>query len=282
MKRVLILGASSMIGHQLFKYLNLKNIKVYGTSRNQKKSPNLYYFDPVKNLNFINTIIKKIKPNCIINTIGIIKHRKQINDFKNTIFLNSILPHEIAKISNRNKIKFIHLSKDCVFSGKKGNYSETDIPDAKDMYGISKKLGEINYKNCLTLRTSFIGYELNNKTGLFEWVLNYKNKKIDGFSNAFYNGFTTLELSKIIYKLIQSNIPIEGLYNLSSKKISKYKLLCLIINCFNLPIKVVKKATFFCDRTLNSRKFFKKIEYKVPNWDKMILDMRNLENDFYK
>ncbi len=282
MKKILILGISSMIGHQLYKYLIKNKIKVFGTTRSKKNKKNIYYYDPINNYNDINKIINKVKPSCIINTIGVIKYREQINNIENTFFLNSILPHKLAKTSNVNKIKLIQLSTDCVFSGDKGNYLETDIPDAEDTYGVSKKLGEINYPNCLTLRTSFIGYELRNKTGLFEWILNYKKKRVYGFKKAFYNGFTTFELSKIIYKLIKHNIPIDGLYNLSSYKISKYDLLDLIINHFDLPIKLLKNNVFYCDRTLNSKRFFKKIKYKVPNWDKMISDMRYLKNDIKK
>ena len=168
------------------------------------------------------------------------------------------------------------------FHESQGNYSEKDIPDSTDLYGVSKKLGEINYQKCLTLRTSVIGFELENKTGLFEWILTNKNKTLSGFNKAFYNGFTTLELSKIILRLINLNLPIEGLYNLSSNKISKFSLLNLIIKNFKLDKKLIKNDTFYCDRTLNSKKFFKKIKYKVPNWNKMISDMKKLKNDIKK
>ena len=264
MKKILILGASSMIGHQLYNFLKKKNLKVFGTLReNKKKNSFLYNYDPLKNFIKINQLVKKIKPDFIINTIGIIKYRKQIKNFE-------------------NNIRLIHLSTDCVFSGEKGNYSEKDIPDSTDLYGVSKKLGEINYQKCLTLRTSFIGFELENKTGLFEWILTNKNKTLSGFNKAFYNGFTTLELSKIILRLINLNLPIEGLYNLSSNKISKFSLLNLIIKNFKLDKKLIKNDTFYCDRTLNSKKFFKKIKYKVPNWNKMISDMKKLKNDIKK
>jgi dTDP-4-dehydrorhamnose reductase len=162
MIKILILGMGSMIGHQLYNFLSNKKVKVYGTSRDNRlilKNKNIYKYDPLKNFSDIERIFKRVKPDYLINTIGVIKHRKQINNFKNTIYLNSILPHKLAKISIINKIKLIHLSTDCVFSGDKGNYSESDIPDASDLYGISKKLGEINYKDSLTLRTSFIGFE---------------------------------------------------------------------------------------------------------------------------
>ena len=283
MKKILILGASSMIGHQLYNFLKKKNLKVFGTLReNKKKNSFLYNYDPLKNFIKINQLVKKIKPDFIINTIGIIKYRKQIKNFENTIFLNSFFTHKLAQVCSKNNIRLIHLSTDCVFSGEKGNYSEKDIPDSTDLYGVSKKLGEINYQKCLTLRTSFIGFELENKTGLFEWILTNKNKTLSGFNKAFYNGFTTLELSKIILRLINLNLPIEGLYNLSSNKISKFSLLNLIIKNFKLDKKLIKNDTFYCDRTLNSKKFFKKIKYKVPNWNKMISDMKKLKNDIKK
>ena len=282
MIKILIFGMGSMIGHQLYNFLSNKKVKVFGTSRDNRlilKNKNIYKYDPLKNFSDIEHIFKKVKPDYLINTIGVIKHRKEINNFKNTIYLNSIFPHKLAKISIINKIKLIHLSTDCVFSGDKGNYSESDIPDASDLYGISKKLGEINYKDSLTLRTSFIGFEKKNNTGLFDWIINSKEPKIFGFTRAYYNGFTTLELSKIIFKVIKLNLPISGLYNLSSSKISKYRLLKIINKAFNLNKNIVKNTNFSCNRTLNSKLFFKKIKYKVPNWHKMISEMKLLKKN---
>jgi len=266
-----------MIGNQLFDYLIKSRIPTFGTSRFiKKKKSNIFYYDPEVNFSHIQKLIKKIKPNIIINTIGVIKHRKEINNFYRTIYINSIFPHRLAQVIINTKIKLIHLSTDCVFSGQKGNYSETDIPDSDDLYGISKSLGEIKYKNCLTIRTSFIGFENKNKNGFLEWILNNKNKTINGFSKAFYNGLTTLEISKKILKIINLGLPINGLFHLSSQKISKYDLILLIIKKFNLKKELIKDNSFYCDRTLNSELIKKKLKLTVPGWEKMIDEMVNI------
>lgn len=276
MKRILILGISSMIGNQLYEYFIKSRVVTFGTIRNvKKKKSNIFYYDPEKNFNGIQTLIKKTRPHVVINTIGITKHNKDINNFKRTIYINSIFPHKLAQIITKKNLKLIHLSTDCVFNGEKGNYSEIDIPDSNDLYGISKSLGEIKYKNCLTIRTSFIGFENKNKNGFLEWILNNKSKTIPGFSKAFYNGLTTLEISKIILKIINLKMPIYGLIHLSSKKISKYNLILLIIKKFKLKIKVIKNKNFYCDRTLNSKLIKKKLKLSVPSWEKMIDEMSN-------
>lgn len=277
MKKILILGISSMIGNQLFDYFIKSRVITFGTSRYiKKKKSNIFYYDPEVNFSYIQKLIKKIKPNIIINTIGVIKHRKEINNFYRTIYINSIFPHRLAQVIIKSKIKLIHLSTDCVFSGQKGNYSETDIPDSNDLYGLSKSLGEIKYKNCLTIRTSFIGFENKNKSGFLEWILNNKNKTINGFSKAFYNGLTTLEISKKILKIINLGVPIYGLFHLSSQKISKYDLILLIIKKFKLKKEIIKDNSFYCDRTLNSKLIKKKLKLKVPGWGKMIDAMVNI------
>lgn len=273
-KIVLILGGNSMIGNQLFKFLLKKGIKTFRTLKNIKKNDIFsFQYNPLKNFNGILKILKETQPDYIINSIGITKFRKEIKCYKSTIFLNSIYPHKLSFLCFKNKINLIHLSTDCVFSGNNGNYLDNDFPDSEDWYGISKALGEIRgMRNCLTLRTSFIGYEINNKKGFFEWILNSK-KKIQGFRKAIYTGFTTVELSKIIYEIIRRRFFLSGLYNVSSYKINKYQLIKTIINVFGLRIKLIANNKFTCDRSLNSKAFFKKIKYKVPTWNKMIKEI---------
>jgi dTDP-4-dehydrorhamnose reductase len=287
-KVVLILGGNSMIGNQLFKYLLKKKIKTFRTLKNIKYRDSLsFQYNPLKNFNAIFEILKKTKPDYIINSIGITKFRNEIKNFKSTIFLNSIYPHKLSFLCFKKKINLIHLSTDCVFSGKNGNYLDNDFPDSDDLYGISKALGEIRgMPNCLTLRTSFIGYTIKNKKSFFEWIINSKTE-IQGFKKAIYTGFTTNELSKIIYKIIERRKFLSGLYNVSSYKIDKYQLIKEIIKVFKLRrIKLIVNNKFTCDRSLNSRAFFKKIKHKVPTWNKMIkeiyLERKSEINDIKK
>ena len=250
--KILLLGGNSLIGNQLSNFLSQKNVSVFRTFKNIKKDKNKNFkFNPFKDFEKINYICKKTNPNFIINTIGITKHRKEINNFEQTMFLNSLFPHKLSEFCEKKKYRLIHFSTDCVFSGKEGNYNENSIPDSIDLYGVSKALGEIKDNlNCLTIRTSFIGYEQKYKKGFYEWVLSHENnsKRITGFKKAIYNGLTTLELSKIIYIIINKKHFFSGLYNVSSKKISKHDLIKIILGIYKIDLKIVENQSFFCDR----------------------------------
>ena len=169
-----------------------------------------------------------------------------------------------------SNIKFIHLSTDCVFSGGKGNYNESDIPNPTDYYGESKLLGEVNIPNALTLRTSFIGPSLFHKTGLFEWTKQQKNKTINGYKNAIYSGLTTIAFSKILNQIIEDFPQLEGLFHISSEPISKFDLIHLLNKKFQLNININPDSTFTCDRSLDSTAFRKKTNISIPSWEKMI------------
>ena len=173
--RILVLGATGMLGHTIYKFLNQSDeIECYGSIRNTKDkeffdshlSKKTRIFNDFNNLKKLEKFIKKIKPQIILNCIGLIKQRDNSDNQPEAIFINSLLPHQISKVCNELGIRFIHFSTDCVFSGRKGNYKESDLPDARDIYGLSKFMGEINGKNNLTIRTSIIGHELKNSLGL--------------------------------------------------------------------------------------------------------------------
>ena len=170
----------------------------------------------------------------------------------------------------------IHLSTDCVFSGKKGNYKEEDDPDATDIYGRSKLMGEIQQENCITLRTSMIGRELSRKASLLEWFLSQKDT-VRGFRRAIFSGFTTIELSRIIGKLIIDQTQKTGLFHLSADPISKFDLLAMIKQHLNIRIDIVPDDQLECDRSLDSTRFRKQFGYNPPTWDKMINELKNDE-----
>jgi len=280
--KILILGASGEIGHTACKILS-KNHDISALMRNNNKLSNVQFFEKVlaeKHCHFIEnfndfdivtTKIKKINPNILINCLGIVKHRKKCKEgIAETAYINSDLPHLLAQICIDNHIKFIHLSTDCVFSGEKGNYKESDSPDPTDYYGKSKMLGEINIPYALTLRTSFIGPALFHKTGLFEWVKQQKNETINGYTNAIYSGLTTIAFSKILNQIIQSHPNLDGLFNISSDPISKFELIKLLNKKFQLNININPDNTFVCNRSLNSTAFRKKTNISIPSWEKMI------------
>ena len=175
----------------------------------------------IENFTSIETVIGELKPDVIINAVGIIKQLPLAKNVIKTLKLNSIFPHQLAEISNQINARLITVSTDCVFNGKKGNYVETDVSDAEELYGKSKYLGEVTTENCLTLRTSIIGRELNTEHSLIEWFLGNKGKSVNGYTKAIYSGFPTLILAEIIGDLIENHPHLQGLYHVSSEPISK-------------------------------------------------------------
>lgn len=272
MKKIIILGSSGLIGSTLFKYLSSKNkISVYGTY-NKNKPP----FKNQKKFDF-NKDNKSFLANydLIINCIGITKHNPLSSNIDLVYNLNIKLPLILNDLVKSKKVNVIQISSDCIFSGSKGNYKENDIDYSLDTYGQTKRIAEIIMKDSLIIRTSTIGHEFFFKNGLLEWFLSNK-KKCVGFKNAYFNGLTTLELAKIIYKyfISKSYYPKYSI-NLGSKKISKYDLLCKLNKVYDLNINIEKNYDFQIDRTLNISKFLNLTDYKPKTWYKMLIENKN-------
>ena len=197
-----------------------------------------------------------------------VKQNLSDHNYLSTIYINSLLPHRIAKICSKFSIRLINFSTDCVFSGVRGNYTEDDIPDPIDFYGRTKLVGEVNYGNVLTIRTSFIGHQINSKYGLLEWFLTQKDN-CKGFVNAIYSGLPTIEIAKILNDHIIFNKKLKGLYQISGNAINKYELLSLINKIYGLKLIIEKEHEVKIDRSLNSKKF-EDATYKPPNWESLI------------
>lgn len=277
--KILVLGGNGMLGHKLIQVLS-KNYDVYTTLRNKNNVFSSFNIIDEKriiqydvNLNSISEIIEKVFPKVVINCIGIIKQLKEANNHEKCISINSLFPHVLNNVCKDVGSMLIHISTDCVFSGKKGEYEEDDIPDPIDLYGRSKLLGEIKDFPGITLRTSIIGRELFSSNGLVEWFLSNNNNNIKGFSKATYSGFTTSEFAKIIKKVIDAKLE-HGLYQISSDPITKLELLRLIKHYFMLNITIEKDDSFICNRSLNSSKLRKILNYIPPSWDEMIREMK--------
>ncbi len=225
-----------------------------------------------ENFDSIRNILSCENPDIVINCIGLIKQKKP-NPVK-AITINALLPHKIAEVCAQSGSMLIQLSTDCVFSGKKGNYSETDFPDASDLYGRSKILGELEYPHCLTIRTSIIGHELRGKQSLLEWFLGEKNT-VKGFANAIFSGFPTIEIARIIKNIIMNNSKLSGLFHISSNQISKYDLLSLIAKKYKKNIIIKSYPDFRINRSLDGSKFSKLTGYTPPSWKELIDMMYN-------
>lgn len=279
--RILILGGSGMLGHRL--WINLrKQHEVWVTVRgdgsefpNVAEFPREYIRPMVDALNFDQVVrsFASIQPDLVINCIGLIKQMGHLaRDPLFSISLNAMLPHRISMVCRTAKIRMIHISTDCVFNGKKGNYVESDPSDAEDLYGRTKFLGEVSYPHCITLRTSIIGMEIKNRLGLIEWFLSQQGP-IHGYRKAIYTGFTTDELSRIIADYVIPNPNLHGVIHVSSDKISKYDLLMLAKKAFKKDIEIIPDDDFFCDRSLDSTHFRQLTGYRPPAWEDMIQEL---------
>ena len=284
MKKILILGSNGLIGNNITRYLKKKKLRIYPLVKSREKKflndINFYYYKNInsnKSLNNIVQIIERIRPHFVINCLGITKHRKT----KKNLICNVNLPKILLR--NRAKLNFIliHITSDCVFNGKKGNYDENYNTNAEDDYGVSKAKADqllSNNSGVIILRTSTIGHEFKTKKGLLEWFLSQR-KIVNGFKNAYFSGPTSLELGKIIYTyIIKKKLIKSGLYNIAGPKINKYKLLTIIKKIYNKKIIIKKEQKFKIDRSLNANKFYKDTKYRPKSWHKMISECK----EFYK
>lgn len=227
----------------------------------------------IENFDSIEEIIKRIKPDVIINAVGIVKQIPNAKDVVKTLTVNSIFPHRLSEISQQNQSRLIHISTDCVFDGRKGKYLESDVSDAFDLYGKSKNLGEITSENCLTLRTSIIGRELTNPHSLVEWFLSNQGKTVKGFTRAVFSGFPTIILAEIISDIIDNHTELSGLYHVSSKPINKFDLLELLKEAYQLDIQIEPFDGFEIDRSLDSTKFAEETGFVPMDWSQMVRKM---------
>ncbi|UYI78239.1 MAG: SDR family oxidoreductase [Fusobacterium varium] len=270
-KKVLIIGSKGMAGHMIKEYLIQKEYDVYGTFR-EKEEKNLemneFYLDAFDK-GKLEEILKKVKPDFVINCIGILNQFAE-NNPDIAIYVNGYFPHYLDRLSEKYGYKLIHITTDCVFSGKKGNYTEDDFRDADSYYGRSKAIGEVNNNKTLTFRTSIIGPDINKDgIGLFNWFMKQEGK-IKGYSNVFWSGVTTLELAKAIEASFNQNI--SGIVHLvNNKKISKYDLLKLFSKYMNKDIEIEKYEDYFSDKSLIRTK--EDFNYKVPEYEKMIEEL---------
>lgn len=279
--RILILGGDGMLGHQLLKHLQPRH-EVKVTLRQDLGAyssfglfcrENAYDAIDIRSLERLVEVMADFRPDAVINAVGIVKQRSDAKESIPSLEINALLPHRLAVLCKGIGARLIHLSTDCVFSGKKGNYLESDPSDAEDLYGKTKYLGEVHDNNCLTLRTSIIGQELSRHKSLLEWFL-AQTGPVKGFTNAIYTGFTTLEMSRIVEKILLEFTDAAGVYQVSSDPINKYELLFLFREKLGHDIEIIADDTFRCDRSLDSTRFRSDFNYTPPSWPAMIEELR--------
>ncbi len=228
----------------------------------------------IENSDSLISVLATVKPDVVVNCVGLVKQLSQANDPLVAVPINSLLPHRLAKLCAVAGARLVHVSTDCVFDGAKGNYFESDPPDAYDLYGRTKLLGEVDYHNCITLRTSIIGRELSSAHSLVDWFLS-QNGEVRGYTKAIFSGLPTVELARIIKHYVLPRPKLRGLYHVSTNPISKYDLLLLLAHAFGKSIEIIPDSQVAIDRSLDSRRFRQETGYVPPGWPDLIAQLRD-------
>lgn len=281
--RILILGATGMLGSTLFRsFAKDPLFNTFGTIRDFDAKRN---FIPKLHEAIISNVsvdgeaglLKAFsisKPEVVINCIGIIKQLPSAKDSLACLAINSVLPHRLEKYCEAINARLVHFSTDCVFSGGLGQYKEEDFPDCNDLYGRTKLLGEVCSQNSITLRTSIIGHELCRSSSLIDWFLS-QNDEVNGYTNAFFSGLPTIEIARVVKDFVIPNRSLSGLHHLSVDKISKHELLSLVAKVYKKNIKINADDRLTIDRSLNSDKFRSATGFKARPWSNLVADMHN-------
>lgn len=275
--KIIVIGATGMLGYSIFSNLSESpELEVFGTVRSLEGLDKYFpTFDKlinnvdVRDFKTLENALDRVKPNVVINCIGLIKQHEVSKQHVEAIEINALLPHKIAQLCDNIGAKLIHFSTDCVFDGKVGNYLENDLPTATDLYGRSKCLGEVDYGNHVTLRTSIIGHELRSSVSLVDWFLS-QSGPVKGFSKAVFSGLPTAYIAKVLEEYVLPNKSLSGLYQLSVEPIDKCSLISMISKIYGKEISIEKFDDFIIDRSLNSDKFRRVTGFTPPSWDYLV------------
>ncbi|MFI5166653.1 MAG: dTDP-4-dehydrorhamnose reductase family protein [Thermoanaerobaculales bacterium] len=284
MSEVVVLGAAGMLGHKVFQILRERRPGTLATMREKPKElpfanvellqrPEVLAGIDVTDFPRLHGLLQDLKPAHVVNCVGIIKQRREADDPIPSITINALLPHLLCRWAEGWGGRVIHVSTDCVFSGRRGGYREDDPSDAEDLYGKSKFLGEISGDNGLTLRTSIIGRELAEHRSLLDWFLEQEGKTVQGFTRVIYSGVTTNYLGRLVGQLIESHPTLCGLYQVASAPISKHDLLCLIKESYGMNVTIMPDATEVSDRSMVGEKFLRATGIKTPPWPELVREL---------
>ena len=279
--RLLILGGSGMLGHQLWRGLHAQHDTWVTLRRPVADFAAHTLFDEAKAIQFdditddtaLERALGQAKPEAVINCVGIIKQRDEASDEALTLRVNAEFPHRLAKRCGEAGARLIHFSTDCIFAGTKGNYTESDPSDATDLYGQSKHQGEVADAHSVTLRTSVIGHELGTNLALLDWFLSQRFQAINGYTKAIYSGFTTLEMARIVDRILTQHTDLSGVWHVASEPISKFGLLQLCREKLGWEGVIEPNDEFVCDRSLNANRFNQATGYTPPSWEAMISEL---------
>ena len=283
--RLLILGGTGMLGHKMFQYARSVETDVWCTIRGAFSGSGLErVIDAgaarsvipqvdVMDWDRLQATLEDLRPEVVVNCVGVVKQRPEARAAIPSITINALLPHRVSAAVARWGGRLVHISTDCVFSGRRGSYKEEDDADATDLYGRSKLLGEVSDVNAITLRTSMIGRELREHRSLLDWLLRQDGGAVRGFRRAIYSGLTTNELARVIWMVIERHPTLSGVFHVAGDPISKYDLLRLVVSTFGLHIQVDADDDFVCDRSLIGDRFREGTGYRSPGWPELVADL---------
>lgn len=279
--KILVLGATGMLGNAVLRlFAQSAGYEVVGSARSWSAlrllpadlSDRVICGVDVEHIDSLISLFSKVQPAVVINCIGLVKQLAEADDPLAAIPINSLLPHRLARLCGVAGARLVHMSTDCVFSGAKGMYTEADMSDAKDLYGRSKYLGEVDYQHAITLRTSIIGHELNGGHSLVGWFLAQQGS-IKGFRRAIFSGLPTVELAKVIRDHVIPHPELHGVHHVSADPINKFDLLTLISNVYGKKIDIATDDNFIIDRSLDSTRFRKATGYQPQPWPELVRRM---------
>ncbi len=281
MTRVLILGASGMLGHKFYQVC-APRFETWAAVRGAAASYARYHlFEADRLLGGVDAVapatvsaaVRSARPDVVINAAGITKQRLAARDPVASITVNALFPHQLAALCRETGARLIHLSTDCVYSGRRGMYTEDDPPDPDDLYGRSKLLGEVSGKGCLVLRTSMIGRELNSAHGLVEWFLSHRGGRVRGYTQAVFSGLPTIVLARLLADVIERHPALSGLFHVSAAPIDKCSLLRLLRDAYGAPVEIDPFPQVRVDRSLDSRRFREATGFDPPAWSALVHEM---------
>ena len=275
--RVMVLGATGMLGNAMLRVLSAEvGLSIYGTARSDRAlvaradaPATIISGINVENHDDLIRAFSVARPDVVINCIGLVKQRAEAADPLLAVPINTLLPHRLLALCTAVGARLVHISTDCVFSGAKGNYIESDFPDCKDLYGRSKLLGEVDAPNAITIRTSIIGHELSGQQSLIGWFL-AQEKEIPGFTKAVFSGLPTVELARVVRDHVLPRPELYGLYHVAAQPISKFDLLQLVAVTYRKSIRITPSDDLTINRSLNAQRFNIATGYEAPAWPDLV------------
>lgn len=276
-QRILVVGATGMLGHEAIRVL-APDFEVWGACRDPRGLPDLGV--PAERIlpgldatdaRSAQELIDRVRPNVVINAVGIVKQRADAKAAIPSITVNSLWPHVLAEACEQRGARMVHVSTDCVFSGSRGMYRESDVPDAFDLYGRSKLLGEVtDRENAVTLRTSIIGWQTGPATGLVGWFADHRDEALNGYTKAVFSGLTTGELTRVIRDVVMPDATLSGLWHVSVEPIDKYTLLTNLADYLGWSVDITPSDQLVIDRSLDSTRFRERTGWVPPSWDELL------------